>query len=180
MYKLIFVVFGVLMFAIGTQAFALGNAQSGSASQAGAIAGSQAGAIGMIDESRSNYVTQATDGRDWAPPVSAPSLTTGVCMGSVSGGGSGAGFGISFGTTVVDKQCQIRYNSIRLEQIGQYEASTVILCQVLSMRIALKQSGYKCPTVKNDDDVGVADSVGVLPPTKFESKSVIGGGTYSH
>ena len=112
--------------------------------------------------------------------MGAPNLTTGICMGSVSAGGSGAGFGLSFGTTVADKECQVRYNSIRLAQVGQDAAATVILCQVVSMRIALKQTGYECPTVKHDDEVGVAGEPNEFPSTTYQSQSIIGGGMYSH
>jgi len=190
MYKLIFAVFGVLMFIIGTNAHAFGDNSSSARSSSGAMAGASAhqaqgqGQLqGQAQRGNTTSVTdssryEATDGRDWAPAVSAPNLTTGICMGSISAGGSGAGFGLSFGKTITDEECQIRYNSIRLEQIGQVDASTVILCQVRSMKIALRQSGYECPDRKHDDDINSAPSANAVPSTTYKSQSIIGGGMY--
>ena len=194
MYKLIFALFGVLMFVIGTNAHAFGGtdnssrASSSSRSSSGAMAGAsahqaQAAIAGASQQGNTTSVSdnsryEATDGRDWAPAVSAPNLTTGICMGSISAGGSGAGFGLSFGKTVTDEECQIRYNSIRLEQIGQVDASTVILCQVRSMKIALRQSGYECPDRKHDNDINSAPTANAVPSTSYKSQSIIGGGMY--
>ena len=153
---------------------AMAGASAHQAQGQGQIASQQGNTTNVSDSSR----YEATDGRDWAPAVSAPNLTTGICMGSVSAGGSGAGFGLSFGSTTTDEECQIRYNSIRLEQIGQLDASTVILCQVRSMKIALKQSGYECPDRKHDNDINSAPTANAVPSTSYQSKSIIGGGMY--
>ena len=194
----------LMALAMSTNVMAFGDVESKSSSGATAKAGAMAGASSRSSSHqaqgqgqgqgqlqgqamRGNDVTvqdssryEATDGRDWAPSVGAPGLTTGICMGSISAGGSGAGFGLSFGSTVADKECQVRYNSIRLAQVGQDAAATVILCQVVSMRIALKQTGYECPTVKHDDEVGVAGEPNEFPSTTYQSQSIIGGGMYSH
>lgn len=78
----------------------------------------------------------------------APALTTGVCMGSASAAFGNQYFSLGGGKTTIDEECQIRYNSIRLEQVGQVNAATLILCQVESTKTALEQSGFNCPDEK--------------------------------
>ena len=174
----------IMTLAMSANVMAFGDNSSSARSSSGAMAGASAHqAQGQAQRGNTTSVTdssryEATDGRDWAPAVSAPNLTTGICMGSISAGGSGAGFGLSFGKTITDEECQIRYNSIRLEQIGQVDASTVILCQVRSMKIALRQSGYECPDRKHDDDINSAPSANAVPSTTYKSQSIIGGGMY--
>ena len=115
---------------------------SSSYSQSGALSGSLSGS-----NSGGNSMTvqgdtfEAADVAHIAPPVSAPDLTTGVCMGSASGGASGQGFGFSFGSTTVDEECQIRRNAILLSQLGLNGAANKILCQIESVELALNDSG---------------------------------------
>lgn len=75
----------------------------------------------------------------------APALTTGVCMGSASAAFGNQYFSLGGGKTTIDEECQIRYNSIRLEQVGQVDAATLIMCQIESTKLALEQSGFICP-----------------------------------
>lgn len=110
----------------------------------GQLQGQKQGTSVSVDD---NSTYKATDGRDWAPQVNAPALTTGVCMGSASGGISGPGIGLSFGATTVDEECQIRYNSIRLEQLGLATPAMLIMCQIPTARLALQQAGNICPDV---------------------------------
>ena len=93
-----------------------------------------------------------------APPVVAPDLTTGVCMGSASGGASGPGFGLSFGSTVEDEECQIRRNSILLNQLGMAEAAQKILCQIETVAQAMEATGSQLCKEPEDDNVADSDS----------------------
>lgn len=108
---------------------------------------SNSNASSNSNNSGASVNVEAADYGDLAPPVYAPSLTTGICMGSVSGGLSAPGFGISGGSTTIDEECSIRYNSIRLEQLGMTEAGVLIMCQVPTAKLALEQSGFLCPVV---------------------------------
>jgi|13_taG_2_1085334.scaffolds.fasta_scaffold135182_1 hypothetical protein len=94
-------------------------------------------------------VSETTKIKPSAPTITAPNLVTGVCLGSASGGLSTPAGGLTFGSTTVDTECQIRYNSIRLEQLGMEDAAIVIMCQVESAREALELSGYACPNKKD-------------------------------
>ncbi len=96
--------------------------------------------------------------------IGLPSLTTGLCLGSMSIGGGNRWFTLGGGTTTKDEECEIRYNSIRLEQLGQYEASTLILCQVPSMKQALELTGFDCRD-------GSDKSPAILPKTQYRSVS---------
>jgi hypothetical protein len=110
---------------------------------------SNSNASSNSNNSGASVNVEATDGSDYAPPVYAPSLTTGICMGSVSGGLSAPGFGISGGGTTIDEEYQLRYNSIRLEQLGMKDAGVLIMCQVETAKLALEQSGFLCPVVED-------------------------------
>lgn len=134
------------------------GAAASSSSNSTAVSGSVSGAsasnkstlnnrsnVSSNNQSGASVSVEATDGNDYAPPVYAPNLTTGICMGSASGGLSVPGGGLSFGSTTTDEECQIRYNSIRLEQLGMDAAGVVIMCQIQSARLALEQTGYACP-----------------------------------
>lgn len=94
-------------------------------------------------------VNEKTEVKPSAPNITAPNLTTGVCLGSASGGLSTPAGGLTFGSTTVDTECQIRYNSIRLEQLGMGDAAIMIMCQVESAKEALELSGYACPAEKD-------------------------------
>jgi hypothetical protein len=103
----------------------------------------QANVQGLNIQDNSTY--EATDGHDWAPAISAPGLTTGTCLGSASGGLSIPGGGLTFGSTKTDEECQLRYNSIRLSELGMKKAAVVIMCQVETAKKALEQTGFVCP-----------------------------------
>jgi len=80
------------------------NADSGSASQAGAI--------GFIDQSTNT----GSDLGNSVPGVFAAGTTAGgsnPCVVSIGGGGSGSGFGFNFSSAYNDGECQIR-ESVRL------------------------------------------------------------------
>ena len=81
---------------------------------------------------------------DTVPDVVAPSIGTGTCMGVVSGAAAISGIGFAGGTSVTDEECQIRYNSVRLDELGQKDAAVQIMCLIPSAHKALAVAGYVC------------------------------------
>jgi hypothetical protein len=86
-------------------------------------------------------------------PVStatAPALTAsnGTCMGSSSAGAQGAAFGLSFGSTWTDTDCDRRYDSIRLQELGMTEAAMLLMCNKPEVREAMELAGTACPDLK--------------------------------
>jgi len=86
-------------------------------------------------------------------PVStatAPALTAsnGTCMGSSSAGAQGAAFGLSFGSTWTDTDCDRRYDSIRLQELGMTEAAMLVMCGKQAVREAMELAGTACPDLK--------------------------------
>ena len=88
--------------------------------------------------------SEPVDFGEAVPDAYAPSIGTGTCMGVATGAMAVSGFGISGGASVTDEECQIRYNSVRLEELGQKEAATQILCLIPSAFAALAATGYGC------------------------------------
>jgi hypothetical protein len=104
------------------------------------------------------------EGDEYRAPATAfaPALTSGVCMGSASAALGTQVFSIGGGSTTIDEECQIRYNSIRLEQLGMRDAGVLIMCQVHTAKLALEQSGFMCP-VKEEDQKPTKKNVGTGP-----------------
>jgi len=88
----------------------------------------------------STSYTSSYDG--YVAPAYAPPLTTGHCMGSASAGGSGAAFGFSLGKTYIDENCNARYDSILLHNLGLGQQAILRQCQRPAMAEAL---GDLCP-----------------------------------
>lgn len=103
-------------------------------------------------------VETRTDFTRYAPPVSAPALTsagTGVCLGSVSIGLSGPMAGASFGITKVDKGCERRSASALLFQYGYKDAALRLLMKDDEVREAV--GGDAPAAVKKAAAVDVPD-----------------------
>lgn len=85
------------------------------------------------------------------PDVSSPSLTTtltGTCMGSTSGGISANFIGASLGSTWTDKDCDRRFDSKRLQDLGLKEAAFNLMCMKKEVYISSKNTEYECPKNK--------------------------------
>jgi hypothetical protein len=82
--------------------------------------------------------------------ATAPALTAsnGACMGSSSAGAQGAAFGLSFGSTWTDTDCDRRYDSIRLQELGMTEAAMILMCNKPEVREAMELAGTACPDLK--------------------------------
>lgn len=81
----------------------------------------------------------------YAAPLAA---SNGTCMGSSSVGGQGVTVGVSFGTTWTDAECNRRYNSIRMQELGQTAAAVALMCQDADVAAAMDMAGTPCPTKK--------------------------------
>lgn len=119
------------------------RATSGSSSRA--EGGAAYSAISIEADTRRIPVNTAT-----APALAA---STGTCMGSSSAGAQGAALGLSFGTTWTDAECDRRYDSIRLQQLGASDAALVLMCVKQSVRDAMAQAGTPCPETKASTEV---------------------------
>ena len=97
---------------------------------------------------------KGSDLDDMVPDAYAPSIGTGTCMGVVSGSVAVSGFGVAGGGSVNDEECQLRYNSVRLEELGQDEAATQIMCMIPAAKQALEVAGFQC---KLGADVGKSE-----------------------
>jgi hypothetical protein len=96
----------------------------------------------------------------YAAPITA---TNGTCMGSSSGGAQAPGFGVSIASTWKDDGCERRYNSIRLQELGNRKAATYLMCQDASVRVAMEDAGTPCPAVKDSAKVVNPGNPGVKP-----------------
>lgn len=78
--------------------------------------------------------------------ASAPALaaSTGACMGSSSAGAQGVALGISVGTTWTDDNCDRRYDSIRMQELGFNNAAVQLMCDKPSVREAMRKTGTPC------------------------------------
>ena len=182
MYKLIFAVFGVLMFVIGTNAHAFGDnsSRASSSSRSTAVAGASAhqAQAAIAGASQQGNTTSVNDNsrydaydRDITPAVSAPGLVAGAttCLGSSSAGVSVPGFGVSGGSTVIDKGCQAINGSIRFAQLGMDAAAVQVMCNVPVYRKTLMETGYDC---KKPEEQSIPDA----PSTVFTSNASVGSG----
>jgi hypothetical protein len=101
-----------------------------------------------VSTSNSSNVT-ITEKTSAVPVASATptnlTASNGTCMGSGSAAAQSVGLGFSFGGTYKDAQCDRRYNSIRLQELGLRQASIALMCQDESVRQAMKDSGTDCP-----------------------------------
>lgn len=79
----------------------------------------------------------------FAAPLTA---SNGSCMGSTSAGGQGVTVGLSFGTTWTDAECNRRYNSIRMQELGQVSAAIALMCQDSDVAAAMETAGTPCPS----------------------------------
>lgn len=98
-----------------------------------------------------NTVTSTVTVQGDQNPVSsaiASGLTAanGTCMGSTSAGAQGVTIGLSVGTTWKSDECNRRYNSIRMQELGQTKAAVALMCQDASVAEAMKQAGTPCPS----------------------------------
>ena len=87
---------------------------------------------------------EAVDLSETVPDVVAPSIGTGTCMGVATGAFAVSGIGLAGGTSITDEECQIRYNSVRLDELGEKDAAKQIMCLIPTARLALEVSGYQC------------------------------------
>ena len=104
---------GLLFSLFASVSFAEGYIDSNSQSGALAGAASQAGAVGMIDQS--STVVDAVNMRDRAPGVFGAGVASGTnpCVVSMSGGISIPGGGFNLGSAYEDGECTVR-ESLRL------------------------------------------------------------------
>lgn len=77
--------------------------------------------------------------------AAALTAVNGTCAGSSSGGVQGAAFGLSIASTHRDESCNRRYDSIRLQELGFVEAATLLMCDDVAVRRAMKLAGTACP-----------------------------------
>ena len=122
-----------------------------SGSQSGALAGaaSQAGAIGMIDQSSSNTTVDAVEMGHRAPGVFSAGVTAGgsnPCVVSIGGGLSVPGGGINFANAYNDQECNVR-ETLRLMAAISSSAETSnqillreISCQSVTMWDAFERT----------------------------------------
>jgi len=116
------------------------NSQANASNRAQATGGAAYSSVSIEADQRRLPVATAT-----APALAA---STGTCMGSSSAGAQGAALGLSFGTTWTDAECDRRYDSIRLQQLGMTEAAMLLMCNKASVREAMELAGTPCPQAK--------------------------------
>lgn len=99
------------------------------------------------NNSNQNVTVNGDRYRAAASTAYAPGLTAtnGTCLGSAGVGANGMNFGLSLGSTKKDEECNRRYNSIRMQELGQTDAAVAIMCQDASVRQAMKDVGRPCP-----------------------------------
>lgn len=102
-----------------------------------------------------------------ATAVAAPvSATNGTCMGSSSAGAQGMTFGVSVASTWKDEGCERRYNSIRLQELGNQKAAMALMCQDPAVRAAMEDVGTPCPPNKAERSAAAeATAVAAKEPT---------------
>ena len=81
----------------------------------------------------------------YAPPLAA----TGDCLGSASAGGSNSVMGFSIGKTYVDENCNARYDSILLHQMGRPLAAIMRLCSQPEMAKVLTECAVYDPAAND-------------------------------
>lgn len=91
----------------------------------------------------SNTESQRPVSTAFSAPLTA---SNGSCMGSTSAGGQGVTVGLSFGTTWTDAECNRRYNSIRMQELGQVSAAIALMCQDSDVAAAMETAGTPCPS----------------------------------
>jgi hypothetical protein len=116
------------------------NSQASASNRAQATGGAAYSSVSIEADQRRLPVATAT-----APALAA---STGTCMGSSSAGAQGAALGLSFGTTWTDAECDRRYDSIRLQQLGMTQAAMLLMCNKASVREAMELAGTPCPQPK--------------------------------
>lgn len=70
--------------------------------------------------------------------------STGACMGSSSAGAQGVALGISVGTTWTDENCDRRYDSIRMQELGFNHVAVQLMCDKPAVREAMRKTGTPC------------------------------------
>lgn len=109
--------------------------------QQAAVAGSHSGGNSFSSSVAINE-SQRPVSSAFAAPLAA---SNGTCMGSTSVGGQGVTIGLSMGTTWTDAECNRRYNSIRMQELGQTKAAVALMCQDADVAAAMKIAGTPCP-----------------------------------
>lgn len=149
--------------ALGMSSNSNSNTNSASTSTSNTINSSnQQG--GQVNEGNNTALNIETKIRQAANSAVAAGLATsnGTCMGSSSGGAQGMSFGLSIGSTWTDKNCDRRYNSMRLQQLGNQKAAVTIMCQDESVRDAMDDAGTPCPPSKRKN-------LAAAEPQRFEA-----------
>lgn len=123
-----------------------------------------------------NSVNVAAQERNPVSSATAPGLTSanGSCMGSTSVGAQGVGFGISVGGTWTDGDCDRRYDSIRLQEMGMHKAAVLMMCGKASVAKVMKDAGTPCPTDKTEVAVAPAPVVTTAKSSSSSSCSYKG------
>lgn len=129
---IVLMVVGIIL--VGSGYAAAQNANAGSQSQSGAIAGAQ------ITE---NYYSDGTQKIRNNPGISAPGIiTANPCLGGVSGGASGGGIGISLGGTYKDESCVTIQQAAAINTLAGKRAAIVHLARNPDMCQTLRTTGH--------------------------------------
>jgi len=155
------------------------SARSSSGAMAGASAHQAQGQGQLQGQAQRGNTTSVTDSSVYedtkqhknTPSMGVAGLTASnlTCLGSASVSGAIAGFGIGGASTVMDESCNLRQMSIRLQQLGMYDASQRIMCQDESVKVAMELTGFDCG---KDADNAPAN----IPATTYQSNSGTGFG----
>ena len=170
-----------LAMSANVMAFGDNSSRASSSSRSTAVAGAsahQAQGQGQIASQQGNTtnvsdssVYEDTKQHKNTPSMGVAGLTASnlTCLGSASVSGAIAGFGIGGASTVMDESCNLRQMSIRLQQLGMYDASQRIMCQDESVKVAMELTGFDCG---KDADNAPAN----IPATTYQSNSGTGFG----
>lgn len=75
---------------------------------------------------------------------SSASSSNGTCFGSGGVGAQGASIGFNFASTNKDLDCNRRYNSMRMQDLGYRAAATELMCADPDVRAAMKAAKTPC------------------------------------
>lgn len=120
----------------------------------GQTQGQQQAAISGGNSFSSNVAITESQ-RPVSSAIAAPlAASNGTCMGSTSAGAQGVTIGLSVGTTWTDAECNRRYNSIRMQELGEKAAAVALMCQDSDVAAAMEVAGTPCPGAKKKADAG--------------------------